>query len=124
MSHQLLGTHNLFQVAPPLISPHFAVVSCPRFYVVHVALLRPVRIFYPCDQQYLVGSNVGFSYLLGFAWVATAGVPAVRFSTILMSFKLYACRIAMELVRVLFNMKIFLSMSFFWTAAFARLSRE
>ena len=92
--------------------------------MVHVSLLCYVRILYPCEQQYLVGSHGGFSHLLGFSCVATAGVPAVIFSTSLMSFKFCACRLAMESVRVLFSMKCFLTVSFFWTTAFARLSRE
>ena len=48
---QLLGTQRSFQVEPPLVSLCLAVVSCPRLFVVHVALLCPVRILYLCDHQ-------------------------------------------------------------------------
>ena len=114
--HQLLGTHWSFQVAPPLVSPRFAVVLCPGFLVVHVALLWPVRILYPCDQKYPVGSHGGLSYLLGFVWFATAGVTAVRFLTSLTSFRFDAWRLAMESVKVLFIMTSFSTVPFFWTA--------
>ena len=72
--HQLLGTHPSFQVAPPLMSLGFSVVSCPGFLVVHAALFCHVPILYPCDQQYPVGSHGGLSSLLGFS---IAGVPAI-----------------------------------------------
>ena len=84
---QLLGTQRSFQVAPPLVSLRFSVVLCPIFIVVHVAMLCPVWILYPCDQHYPVRSHGGFSSLLGFAWFATADVPAVRVLTILTSFR-------------------------------------
>ena len=85
--HQLLGTQRSFQVSPPLVSLRFSVVLCPIFIVVHVAMLCPVWILYTCDQHYPVRSHGGFSSLLGFAWFATADVPAVRVLTILTSFR-------------------------------------
>ena len=61
-----------------------------------------------------------FSYLLGFAWVATVGVPSDRFLTSLIRFNFCACRLKMESVRVLFDT----TRSFFCTTEFVRLSRK
>ena len=119
--HQLLGTYRSFQVAPPLVSPSFAVVTCPVFLVVHLSMLCPVRILYLCGQQYPVESHRVLSSLLGFY---TAGVPDVSFLTILMSFRFCAWRLAMESFRVLLVMRSFSNVPSFWTSALARLSRE
>ena len=100
--HQLLGSCRSFKVVTLLMCPCFAVLSWPGFLVVHVALLYPVWIFYPCDQKYLVGSHGGFSSLFGFA---AAGVPAVSFLASLMSFRFCTLRLAMESVKVLLVMK-------------------
>ena len=119
--HQILGTHSSFQVAPPLMPPRLAVVSCPGFLAVHVALLCHVRILYLCGHQYPIGSHGGLSYLIGFD---TAGVPAVSFLMSLMSFRSCTWRLEMGSVSVLLTMASFSTVSFFWTAALARLSRE
>ena len=92
------------------MSPRFSVVSCPGFLVVHVALLCQVRTLYPCDEQYPVGSQGGFSYVLGFA---TAGVPAVIFSMRLMRFRFCAWRLSMESVSFILAMKLFSNVLFF-----------
>ena len=118
---QLLGTHSLFQVAPPLVSLCFAVVSCSWFYLVCFALLCPVQILYPCDHQYPVEYHGGLSAVLGFS---TAGIPAVRFSVSLISFRFYDWIITMDSVRVLLAVTSFSTVSFFWTDPLDRVSRE
>ena len=55
---------------------------------------------------------------------APTGGHVVSFLTILMVFKFYTCRLAMESVRVLLDMKSFSAVSFFWTDLFERFSRE
>ena len=101
--------------------PRFAVLLCPRFLVVHVELLYPVGILYLFDQKCMVVFHGVLLYFLGFA---TAVLPDVSFSTILMSFSFCAWRLTMDSVRVFPAVTGLSTVSFFWTSSLATLLRE